>query len=258
VTRKRQTRRLFRDAIFQPAIHTCNLLYHVCPTRDGDAWRCNVRQLVRRWGVFTGRRVVAVAYGPGLHDIDEVRAEFGRTATGLECFAIENDPELREVASFAALLAAVQSTDRYEATFYGHTKGTSRANGQALGAELWRNQMYASLLDEIHVVRHALLRVPAVGTFLMHWPRTQRSPYPSGLEHGNWMFAGTFFWFRHDAVFSRPDWAEVPRDRYGAEAWLGGLFDYRDVLSVHQPWPIDQYPWPSPYDPKLYRRPIRD
>jgi hypothetical protein len=90
----------------------------------------------------------------------------------------------------------------------------------------------------------------------MHWPvddKYLRCPYPNRLDHGQWMFAGTFFWFRHDAVFGKPNWWRIPRDRYGAESWLSGLFDVHEAATVFQPWPASEYPPPSPYDPRLYQ-----
>jgi hypothetical protein len=112
--------------------------------------------------------------------------------------------------------------------------------------------MYHALLDDMQAVRHNLLRAPAVGCNLLIWPHDTAPPYPTQLKHGHWMFAGTFFWFRNSAVFSRPDWRNVPNDRYGAESWLSGMFEPHEVVVMRQPWPADQYPTPSPYDPTLY------
>jgi hypothetical protein len=72
------------------------------------------------------------------------------------------------------------------------------------------------------------------------------------------MFAGTFFWFRNDEVFSHPRWSEVASDRYAAEAWLSTLFKPDDGASVYQRWPENMYPPPSPYDPAVYERPYED
>jgi hypothetical protein len=123
---------------------------------------------------------------------------------------------------------------------------------------MWRNQAYHSLLDGVNVCRDLLLTHPCVGTHKMVWPENGQPPYPSGLVHGNWMLAGTFFWFRHSDVFTHQNWRDVPRDRYGAEAWLSGLFKPEQAASVFQPWPVSEYPTPSPYDPALYLWPIRD
>lgn len=237
-----------------PSVHILNLLYHVYPSKKNDVWRANVRQVVRRIKVFSGRKVVAVATAPDLHGIDVVRSEFGEQ--GIEYLEIPNDTQLREVATFLPLLELVASDDPEEASFYAHTKGNATADN-ALGAEMWRNQAYHSLLDGVNACRDLLQTHAAVGTHKMVWPDGM-SPYPSGLNHGNWMLAGTFFWFRHRDVFTHPAWRDIPRDRYGAEAWLSGLFAPERAATMFQPWPVNEYPTPSPYDPALYLWPIRD
>jgi len=245
--------RLHRSYFF-PSVRLLNLLYHVCPLKSNDVWQANVRQVVRRLGIFNGRKLVAVAVGEKLHGVDVVRRAFDDPS--IEYLAIPNDKELREVASFLPLLEAVESTNPEEASFYGHTKGNSTRDN-ALGAEMWRNQMYHSLLDGVNACRDLLWTHPCVGTHKMQYP-PEMVPFPSKLKHGNWLFAGTFFWFRHQDVYAHPKWRDVPRDRYGAEAWLSGLFDAHQAASVFQPWPASEFPTPSPYDPALYLWPIRD
>jgi len=242
-----------------PAIHRLNLLYHVYPSKANEIWRANIRQVVRRMPIFSGRRVVVAALDGTTHGIDEVRRELEDSHKQIELVATRNDPELREAATLEILLESVESLDEAEASFYGHTKGNSTADNVA-GAELWRNAMYHHLLDHVHVCRDLLLSHPCVGTHKIVYPTDSphlRQPYPTGLRHGNWMFAGTFFWFRHSAIYSR-DWRNIPADRYGAEAWLSGLFTHDQAATVFQPWPADQYPMPSPYNPRLYQWPIHD
>jgi hypothetical protein len=244
-----------------------HLIYHVCALEGNEGWRANLRQLRRRQEVFNGRRVVAIARGPGLLAPEVVREELPE---GCEILELPNCPVLREVATFLPLLLSVETQDPESAVFYAHTKGNSTA-GNRRGATYWRNAMYAALLDAQHPVgvpgerrlgwaecMEALRECPAVGCHKMVWPVGAPAPYPSGLSHGRWMFAGTFFWFRGDAVFGDPRWRRIPMDRYGAEAWLAGLFGPEEVRSVYQLWPETQYPTPSPYDPALYPEPIED
>jgi len=242
-----------------PAIHRLNCLYHVYPAKANDVWRANVRQLSRRMGIFTGRKIVAVAMDESTHTIDTVRHEFRDDQQQIEFIATRNDPDLREAATLEILLETVESHDGAEASFYGHTKGNSTKDN-AFGAELWRNAMYHHLLDHVHVCRDLLMRHPCVGTHKMVYPtrsRVLREPYPTRLKHGSWLYAGTFFWFRHDAIFGA-DWRNIPCDRYGAEAWLSGIVSHQEAATVFQPWPATEYPTPSPYDPRIYRWPRRD
>jgi hypothetical protein len=238
----------------QPSVCKLNLLYHVYPLKRNDVWRANVKQLAKRLRIFSGRKLVAVAVGDKCYGMDVVRKAFDDPT--IEFLEIPNDPALREVATFLPLLEAIASTEPDEASFYAHTKGNSTKDN-ALGAEMWRNAMYHHLLDGVNICRDLLLIHPCVGTTKMQWPDGYE-PYPTRLKHGNWMFAGTFFWFRHKDVFGHPNWRDVPQDRYGAEAWLSGLFAADQAASVFQPWPANEYPTPSPYDPALYLWPIRD
>jgi hypothetical protein len=239
-----------------------NLIYHCHAQTNSNCWIMNLEQLRRRWNIFSHRRVFAIITGSGIHPkntvVEEIRSIAPRQdRSRIEFLFVENDERLREVKSFPLLLKAVESVDPQEITFYAHSKGTS-TNGNNLGVELWRNQMYHALLDNIHIVHDLLTRVPAVGTHKMRWPVGADSPYPTKLKYGNWMFAGTFFWFKNDRIFTRNDWVNIPDDRYGAEAWLSGMFSADDVVTLFQPWPVEQFPAPNPYDPSLYRWPIRD
>lgn len=237
----------------RPTVRNC--LYAVCPLPSNDVWRQNVRQLLRRVEAFNGRRVAAIACGPGLAPPDEVRRAFD--GAGFSFLELPNDIILREVVSFLPLLLSVASCDPQQATFYAHTKGNSTADNRQ-GAMYWRNAAYHHLLDRWDECMSRLQDYACCGIHKMVWPADAPSPYPSRLRHGQWMFAGTFFWFRNDAVFSHPAWRSVPMDRYGAEAYLAGLFDEHQAHSMYQCWPELQYPVPNPYNPDLYPDPIPD
>jgi hypothetical protein len=213
---------------------------------------------------FNGKLTVAIAEGDGLHQQMAVMAAFNKGSwfNRIRWLAMPNDPELRETATFLPLLLSVASVNSSEATFYAHTKGNSTSDDPR-GATYWRNAMYANLLDRWKECLDLLTQPPyvCVGTHKMHWGLSRNqpvNPYPTGLRHGEWMLAGTFFWFRNDAVFGHPRWRYVPADRYGTEAWLSGLFSQAQAASVFQPWPEDQWPTPSPYSPSLYPEPIDD
>ena len=247
-----------RYCFMRRSVDRLNLIYHACPLAANDTWRANVRQLKLRLHIFNGAKHVAIVAGDGLLQPDVVMREFADDS--INYHVMPNDRELRETVTFLPLLEAVASDNPLEASWYGHTKGNSTAD-DPVGAELWRNSMYHHLLDHHFVCRDLLLRHPCVGTHKMVFPMDHdvlHVPYPTRLKHGNWMFAGTFFWFRHDAVFGHDRWRDVPRDRYGAEAWLSGLFAADDAATVFQPWPANEYPPPNPYDPRVYKWPIRD
>ena len=232
-----------------PAIDTRILIYHVCPIIHNDGCRHNVHQLTKRWSVFNGKRVVAIARGQGLELPATVIKAFGNN----ECEFVElpNDPQLREVATFLPLLLSVANTNSNEATFYAHTKGNSTAEN-AKGAMYWRNLMYHKLLNQYEECMQDLQHHAFVGVHKLVWPHGAVPPYPTRLQRGHWMLAGTFYWFRNDLVFGHKEWRNISNDRYGAEAWPSGMFEPQYAKSRFQSWPENEYPTPSPYDPNLY------
>ncbi len=233
-----------------PRIRLRNVIYHVYPSKNNDIWRRNVRALLHpdRVKLLNGRRVVAIAVAsPDLESPRTVEKLF--RPHGFEVMQIQNCPNLREVASLRPLLERVANTRDDEATFYVHTKGNSTGDN-VKGATRWAALMYDKLLQRD--AADLLTRAHAVGTHKMVWPDGEHNQYPTRLQRGNWMFAGTFFWFRHDQVFTHPRWRDIPFDRYGAEAYLAGLLNHGDVKSVWQPAGFDRYPTSSPYDPNLY------
>jgi hypothetical protein len=236
-----------------PLISRLNLIYHVYPARQNDFWLYNIAELRARWRIFNGRKIVAAAIGPNTYSLADVVQAFDGLDPQPTILPFPNDPQLREVATFLPLLQAVQSVEPNEATFYGHTKCNTTA-GQLEGAWLWTQRMYATLLGQIQVVRDALQVHPLVGCCKMTWPRGARSVFPSKLAVGNWIFAGTFFWFRHDRIYTHPRWNRVMQDRYGAEAWPSTIVcDHHEAATLYQPWPAEMYPAPSPYNPRTHR-----
>lgn len=264
---RKQNPRLFPIATSIPARQNLprptirNLIYHACPLVANDGWLANVRQLRKRLHVFNGRRVVAISTdGSGrFHSPQLVKQEL----PSCEFMVLPNCPVLREVVTFLPLLLPVADPDPTQATFYGHTKGNSLGttgwtDRHLLGSIYWRNAAYHHLLDRVDACMDELTTHAAVGIHKIVWG-DRRQPYPSGLVHGRYMLAGTFFWFRHDRVFAPGvNWRYVPADRYGAEAWIAGLFHETEAASVFQLWPENTFPPPDPYDPALYPEPIHD
>jgi hypothetical protein len=234
---------------------TRHLLLHVYPAEDdGGLWQRHIMRIGQAEHLFTGRRLVAVAIDrnktwPFRHAAAFIRNHLGQ---GAIITPFQNCPQLREVATFRPLLELIAGThadDEYSATFYAHTKANATAEN-AEAARKWAAAMYDHLLT-IEATRH-LADFAAVGTTKIKWPPHAASPYPSHLDRGGWMFAGTMFWFRHDAIFTHPDWRDIAHDRYGAEAWLSTIIDPEAGLTTFQPWPETQWPAPSPYQTHHY------
>jgi len=252
---KREVRRFVGS---RPRRH---LIYHCCPLTTNDLWERNVDQLLKRIHIFDGSVNIAVSTVANksidgtpdpLHPVDVVSQKFRGCGVHVNIIPVRNDRRLREVASFRVLLDRVSSRSSDDVTFYAHTKGNSTYDSVE-GALYWRNMMYHKLLDNWEECMWHLRDHKAVGCSKMNWSSMPRSPFPTQIQnHHHWMFAGTFFWFRNDAVFTRDDWQKIQNDRYGAEAWPGDLFPSEECKSVFQPWPEHKFWGISPYDPQLY------
>lgn len=232
----------------RPKIRKRNCIYHVYPSKDNLAWFWNCMRLIQHADVFNGKKVVAISTDGTTEGYRDVAAIL--RPHGFKTIEFANDSYLREVVSFLPLLCHVQSEEEDEATFYAHTKGNSTKDNRT-GAMYWRNVAYRELLGNYENCMKKLRKYACVGIHKMKY-QSGSQVYPSRLPYGQWMLAGTFFWFRHDMVFSHPCWRNVPVDRYGAEAWLSGLLHEKHAHSVYQLWDENLFPAPSPYDPDIY------
>ncbi len=202
-----------------------SLLYNCCPLGDTE-WKLNVEQLLKYGDVFNGRRIILVKVGDGLAPAADVREEFG--VFRAEFMEVPNDPDLGEVAGFVEGLARLESVYADEATFYAHTKGVSydgKPVEQLAGVRTWRNMMYNHCLGDIRSVESALQGKPIVGCF-KHYGSTPP------MEEVDWHYAGTFFWMRHDALFSR-DWRTIYQKRFGVEMYPGTHFDVEEASCLY-------------------------
>lgn len=233
-----------------PAVEVRNLIYHVYAPFGSDEWKANLDKLRPHRQLFNGKVVIAVASDTASRSRADIAAYLGWD--GVEWIDCNNNRTLRETASLRRLLEAVQSTAANEATFYGHTKGTATVeNMQAV--RRWRNAMYHHLLGHADECMEYMRHHAAVGTTRISWQTGTHFVWPSGLtKDGNWMFSGTFFWFRNEQVFSRPEALQVVPDRYGAEAWIGRVLPLDASCTIYQPFD-ERYPGDcTPYNPEHY------
>jgi hypothetical protein len=205
-------------------IQRLNLIYYAAPLAGNDLWRVNLERL-RPYLHHFSRRVVAVVQGEGLVPFAEVRKELA--SWEIEWVVGTNDASLGEVTMFPELLARIASTEADVATFYGHTKGVSRPKNPAVA--LWRDAMYQACLDDLDAVKVALRGHSCAGPFKQFGGKVDCPEAPTIHFH----FAGTFFWFRHDQLFTRHDWRQVPLCRFGVEAYLGQFFPEDEAACLY-------------------------
>lgn len=222
-----------------------HLLMHVWPrVTPHDTWRITLGEVKRRWGLFDGRKTVAVA---GSHDAASVREvrDFLPRDPALEVFGVPNDPALREVATFVPLMETVR--DQEGATFYCHGKGSTH-HATSICQE-WGRTMCEVLLDHPAMIDRALERHDLAGCF--------RQARRFGMRPDNWHFSGTFFWFRNDSVFrSGLAWHDVDPLWFGTESWPGKMYSQRHAACAFLDWCGDLYSeeyWSRVVRPSLER-----
>jgi len=190
-----------------------HLLYHLWPVR-GSTWRWNVAQLLQRIDLFNGRRIVAVVSDERTEDIAVVRAAFA--GHGVTFIERPNGPH-GESDTFPLMLAEMAREHPDDISFYAHAKGVKYEPQWPPAVRRWAEVQYAVALDRWPEVRAHLERHAMTGLL------RRMGRYANHGHVGDWHYSGTFFWFRHDAVFRRA-WQAVPRFYGGVEAWPGMLF----------------------------------
>lgn len=205
-----------------------DLCYHAYPVR-GSCWRRRVASLVRRLALFNGRRVVAVATDHTTESPHEVERAFGGQIDDL--VTLQNDPSLREVATFHALLGRARSVHPGHALFYAHTKGVTRGGHRAVDA--WCAVLHEAGLDYWPAVQGLLERFPVAGAFKKlgrGWPDHESA-------RSLWHYSGSFYWLRSADVFSRA-WQDIDRFWSGVEPWPSLHFSAEEAGCVFWEAPV--------------------
>lgn len=192
-----------------------HLVYHILPVAGNGVWRRGVDQLRLRWGLFTGRKVVAVMTGPaGIHWLDspdEVRAYLPADAEVIE---LPNNPALREVISWVPLWDRVlDGADPADAICYAHAKGVTRNVDPGNSCQWWASLLYSLTLDHWPLVEEHLRRHPITGPF----KKVGRGFVGS---RSAWHYSGSFWWARA-GEFARREWRAVDHLWWGNESYPG-------------------------------------
>jgi len=197
-----------------------NLLYNCFASKWSDEWWKNIERLCRYTEAFNGRKIVLVKTDPNAVDPAELRAKLSPLGADTEFLYFPNDLKLGEVVGFVDGLSQLESLNPNEATFYAHLKGTKYRKCPDVymsAIRRWRNRMYDECLNDVGRVEKFLEDYACCGCY----KQVQRvAPLP---EKAYWHFAGTFWWVKHSALFSLPDWREVHQSFHGVEGYLGSL-----------------------------------
>lgn len=196
-----------------------NLLFHCYPIR-GSIWPWHVDQLLRYKEVWNGRRIVTVVTDGSTEPADQVVKAFA--PFDAEIFVTKNQSYLAEVYHFTEMLSLLESKNADEATFYAHAKGVTHTGRLIQALQGWIKLLYSLNLSRVELVEKRLQKYPAVGCCRIRLPHAG----------SHWCYAGTYFWLRHDALFSR-NWKDVWQERAGVEGYPGRHFKYEESYSFN-------------------------
>lgn len=208
-----------------------SLIYHIAPI-PGSSYKWNIEHLLHRWHVFNGLKLIAIATGADFDDPEEVKKLFPNDSQ-LDFLIVENDPFIREAASFVPLLKEIrtrlrvmpqfQATEKQQLIFYGHTKGITR---NSAAVKLWTEMCYHYNLDSIKEIEDKFEQgYKAVGAFKRY------GAFPKMHPLSDWHYAGTFFWFLNEAL--PDDWKQAfIYNRYGVEQFLSLVFTKEEAYCI--------------------------
>lgn len=208
-----------------------NLYFFIYPLKP-SVWRHSIQRLLARWTIFNGRKVVAVAEDERTEKADLVKAAFGKS--DVEILVVRNNPNLGETVAFIEGLSMVESKNPDEATFYAHAKG-QRWDGKIVDAILrWTDAMFFMNLECPALVDRLLLKYSSMGCFKI-----------GGMHGGgSWHYSGSFYWLRHDALFSK-NWRDIEMSFYGTEGYPGKMFRADETFALtptFHPWQLYTIP----------------
>lgn len=107
----------------------------------------------------------------------------------IQLFFRKNNKNLGEAVSFLDLLQYIESNNINEYTFYCHTKGITRKNGEDIYISVWVELMYKYCLSNIDTL---IYQKKMFGGSLKSYQK-----FPEVVLSPEWHYTGTFYWFHH-------------------------------------------------------------
>lgn len=233
------------------AIGKRHLVYHVLPVQGNGVWRRCVRELVLRWNLFTGRKIVSVATGGVVRErVDRVEKVSGTVRTlsvesvdavraalpdDAEVFEVPNDPVTWERASWSGLWERVLVTaGDDDAILYAHAKGVTRKLTST--CHFWTDLLYSLALDHWDATESLLKRYPVVGSLLK-----SGAYFPPPLHTSQFHYHGNVWWVRAGVVRERLPLRPLEPHGWASEAWVGTAFHRSEAGVLFNPNPQVNY-----------------
>ena len=188
--------------------------YHVWPTHRHEGWKWNLEEVARRWALFNGVRVLAIAHDSETVSPDTVLEFAGSLRLEFDHVLIRpNDSKRREGATWVPMLQLLhpETAGPDEVVFSAHAKGVRHTEENR--TRDWTDLMYRLCLDEWPNVEEQLRSTIVTGAFKRFGQ--------FGMQDGyNWDYSGTFFWWRLQEL-GRRDWRSIHHQFFGTESWPG-------------------------------------
>lgn len=191
-----------------------HLIYHLWPKRNG-IWKWNVEELIQRIEQFNGVRSIGVALDSTTATIEEVKTVFKKHRID-NWIVVPNQMPLGEGATYPQLLDTLPRDSGI--TFYAHAKGV-KYSVPTHPTRRWASMQYETCLDDPDSVQRALENFPIVGSFKRY----------TGLRTAHWHYSGTYYWFRNNDVFEKPNWRTIHHFYGCVEHWPAFMFDDADA-----------------------------
>ena len=184
-----------------------HLTYHIWPTKHTSVWQWNLQQLAQRWTLFNGRKLLGIVYDELSHSPETV-LEYCREL-GMHwdfVYSTPNDSIRGELATWQPRMEWLlpELSTRHDVVFNAHAKGVKYEDENTVRP--WTQLMYEACLDNWGKVQDLLERSACAGTIRVR----------GGTD--GFRYAGTFFWFRLNAVRGGR-WKDIHPGAWGVEDW---------------------------------------
>lgn len=185
------------------------LISHLWPRRG--VWQYHADRLAQSADLFE-RKVLGVALDDTTDDIEMVRDAF----PGWEILEFVNNPKLREVVTYQAMLPMVTTDDPNQIIVCHHGKGVQEHNQESDAVGWWVDAMYRTVIENPAGIIEAMENGASVaGSF-------RRKGRMLGTRN-RWHFSGTYYAVRATRIH--------PVERFpfrgmwwGTESWPGDYF----------------------------------
>ena len=206
-----------------------HLIYHIWPGCSNGMWEWNVEQLLKRIDLFNGIRTIGIAVD-NASQVKLIQAAFEGHRID-NWIIVENAKMAGEASSFYAMLNTLPN---HGVTFYGHAKGVSHVKLPP-AVKLWSDIQYRVCLDQVEAVQVGLQSHSAIGCYRQHFPSSLHPTLKDFADFDpahSWHFAGTFFWFKNNIVFSRHNQTKDYGGYYQIELWPSKIFRIEESYTL--------------------------